>query len=100
MRPWGRCATPCARCGANTKSRRSSDDPGAGAFDRRLLMHAMAVLALALQASPVPAECASPPGVASSSYWLYVESCGCASLEAPPAASEDHGRFLRACAEW
>jgi hypothetical protein len=64
-------------------------------------MHVVAMLVgLALQAPPVPAECATPPGVASASYWLYVESCGCASLEAPPAASEDYERFLKACAEW
>jgi hypothetical protein len=29
-----------------------------------------------------------------------VESCGCASLEAPPTASEDYQRFLKACAGW
>lgn len=49
------------------------------------------------QATP---ECDDPPSRAADGYWDYIEACGCARLEAPSKASDDHDRFMKACAGW
>ena len=49
------------------------------------------------QATP---ECDDPPSRAAEGYWDYIEACGCARLEAPSKASDDHDRFMKACAGW
>jgi hypothetical protein len=51
-------------------------------------------------ATPVPAECASPPPRASDSYWDYIDTCGCAAVDGPPRGSQDYKRFQKACARW
>src|SRR5262245_17363125 len=48
----------------------------------------------------VPAGCGRPPSVASSSYWDYIEACGCAQTLPPSRASLDYDRYLKACAKW
>lgn len=60
--------------------------------ERNLTTHALSRTA--------PIECGAPPARASSAYWDYVEACGCTSLTEPPAASADHDRYMRACADW
>lgn len=64
-------------------------------------MHTLAlVTTLVLGASADAPECRNPPSRTSDSYWSFIESCGCDSVEAPSAASEDHDRFLAACSAW
>jgi hypothetical protein len=50
-------------------------------------------------ARPSP-ECRNPPSRASSSYWDYIEACGCESVDPPSKASDDYSRYLKACSEW
>jgi hypothetical protein len=50
--------------------------------------------------TPVAPECKNPPSSASSSYWDFIEACGCANLEPPSKASSDYDRFLKACSRW
>ena len=49
-------------------------------------MHGTALLlALILDSTTVPRECANAPSSISSSYWTYIDSCGCGAL--PDAAN-------------
>jgi hypothetical protein len=45
-------------------------------------------------------ECANPPSITSSSYWTYIDSCGCSELPAPSRASNHYDRFMKACSAW
>lgn len=58
------------------------------------------LLGLTAGSATVAAECRNPPSRVSPSYWDYIDTCGCAKLDPPSRASEDHGRFLKACSEW
>jgi hypothetical protein len=45
-------------------------------------------------------ECRNPPSRTSSSYWSYLEACGCANVDPPSRASADYDRFLKTCSGW
>jgi hypothetical protein len=51
-------------------------------------------------ASTQPAECKNPPSRASSSYWDFIDACGCEGVDPPSTASSDSKRFLKACSDW
>lgn len=64
-------------------------------------MHAWAVLVGWFLGSASGAqECGNAPPPAAASTWTYIEACGCANLDVPPKASQDHERFLKACGQW
>jgi hypothetical protein len=45
-------------------------------------------------------DCASAPSRSSSSYWSYLERCGCEDAEPVSGASPDYDRWAAACDEW
>jgi hypothetical protein len=64
--------------------------------------HAVLVAALTLVASGVSAfDCqAGPPPSLSSTYWDYLQVCGCAGAAAPSSVSLDFDRWLEVCGPW
>jgi hypothetical protein len=63
---------------------------------------AVLMAAVVLVGSEVSAfDCRSgPPPSLSSTYWDYLETCGCAGASAPSSVSLDFDRWLEVCAPW
>jgi hypothetical protein len=42
----------------------------------------------------------TPPSRSSSSYWTFLEACGCEKADAPSRTSSDYDRYLKVCSAW